>query len=319
MGVVVLAQFCQIDRSFVEASMAKLKNKVVDQSDLTEYLEKYSDFSFEVSVLKALDRLGFTCEHSGSYTDRTTQKIREFDIRALKIFEKSFLRLAVECKNLRENYPLIVSCIPRGEKESFHDIIASVDPEVQLLEEPEQFSSRAMALESKAIRVPATHSFYRMGSPVGKSCDQVGRGYSDEIISGDSDVYSKWSQALSSADDLIYDATRDGIERTGDIAFGLVIPLLVVPNGRLWTAEFNDVGTRVSSPIQVDRCSYFVNLNYTHRSNLFQTEVCLSHLEFVTENGLVTFINEHFGSDEIVRDTFAIEFLVEEITKQFDS
>jgi hypothetical protein len=168
------------------------------------------------------------------------------------VFGKRFLRLAVECKNIRENYPLLVSCLPRQEEEAFHDIIVSVDPEKVQLEEPPRIHSRAMLAESKAIRLKGGHTLYKVGQPVGKTCDQVGRGTNGEIVSGDSDVYAKWSQALGSADDLTYRATRDGMERTGDMALSLVFPLMVVPNGRLWVTQFDETGARTSPPTQVE-------------------------------------------------------------------
>ena len=182
--------------------MAKLKPDPIAQSDLIDYLDNHSDFSFEIQVLNALIHKGFTCEHGGSYTDRATKKVREFDIRATQVFDKRFLRLAVECKNLRPSFPLLVSCVPRRDDESFHEISISVNPDKHPLEEPPAMYCRAMLAQSRNVRITGGRSFYRPGEPVGKSCDQVGRSPNGEIIAGDSDVYAKWSQALSSADDL---------------------------------------------------------------------------------------------------------------------
>jgi hypothetical protein len=42
--------------------MAKLKTGAIVQADLIEYLDSYSDFSFEVGVLKTLIGLGFSCD-----------------------------------------------------------------------------------------------------------------------------------------------------------------------------------------------------------------------------------------------------------------
>jgi hypothetical protein len=297
--------------------MAKLKTGAIVQADLIEYLDSYSDFSFEVRVLKTLIGLGFSCDHAGSYSDRTTGKDREFDIRATKVFGKWFLRLAVECKNLRENYPLLVSCLPRREEEAFHDIIVSVDPEKVQLEEPPRIHSRAMLAESKAIRLTGEHTLYKVGQPVGKTCDQVGRGTSGEIVSDDSDVYAKWSQALGSADDLTYRATRDGMERTGDLALSLVFPLLVVPNGRLWVAQFDETGARTSPPTQVERCSYFVNLSYSHNTGFGHSGQDISHLEFVTEKGLFALIDELCGTEVRVAQSFPVGYVQERIAEHF--
>jgi hypothetical protein len=62
--------------------MAKLKPDPITLTDLEEYLVEYSDFSFEMSVLQALEQAHFSCDHSGSYTDPVSGKIRQFDIRA---------------------------------------------------------------------------------------------------------------------------------------------------------------------------------------------------------------------------------------------
>lgn len=102
--------------------MVKLLDQRIEKDDIEEYLNSYSDFSFEVKVLKNFISLGFDCEHSGTYEDPITKKTREFDIRAWKIFninENTTFRLgiAVECKNIRKNFPLVVHCMPRTESE----------------------------------------------------------------------------------------------------------------------------------------------------------------------------------------------------------
>jgi hypothetical protein len=89
--------------------MAKYKTVPITQADLIEFLNDQSDFSFEIKVLQALIESGFSCEHGGTYNDANINIPRQFDIRATKIFGKYFIRLAVECKNLRENFPLLIS------------------------------------------------------------------------------------------------------------------------------------------------------------------------------------------------------------------
>jgi hypothetical protein len=224
--------------------MAKLGSDPIAESDLIEYLDNHPDFSFEIQVLNALTRKGSSCDHGGSYTDRATKMTREFDIRATQVFGRRFFRLAVECKNLQPNFPLLVSCVPRRDDESFHDISISVNPDKHLLEEPPDVYSRAMLPQSKSIRLTGERSLYKPGEPVGKSCDQVGRSANGEIPPGDSDLYAKWAQALGSADDLRYLACRDGNDRTGDLALSLVFPVLVVPNGRLWMTQYDADGNR---------------------------------------------------------------------------
>lgn len=287
--------------------MARLKPDPISVEHLTRFLDDHSDFSFEIRVLNELVGLGFTCEHGGSYEDPVTKKPREFDIRARRDFGKRILRLAVECKNVRENYPLLVSCVPRRDEEAFHEIAFSVNPDKASLRKPERFSVPAMEPRSKAVRIRGDQSFYRSGDPVGKSCDQVGLTERGDIAASDSDVYAKWSQALSSAHDLTYEACRDGEERTGDVCLSLVFPLLVVPDGRLWVVEFDAEGNRACEPRQTDRCSYFVNLSYYHNTMLSGDEMTLSHLEFLTVAGLHEFVGQLCGSDDRLADSFPVE------------
>ena len=287
--------------------MAKLKTTAIGPTDLIEYLNDYSDFSFEIEVLKLLVDAGFECEHGGSYKDPVTKKTREFDVRATKSFDKRFLRLAVECKNLRANFPLLVSCVPRTSDEAFHEICLSVDPDKHHLETPPDVYCRAMLPRSKNVRLIDEHTIYKKLEPVGKSCAQIGRNSNGEIVANDSDVYEKWSQALSSADDLTYLACTDGEDRTGDLAISLVFPLLVVPNGRLWVTEYDAKGHRKHNPHMVDRCSYFVNLSYYHHGAMTGDELIISHLEFVTLDGLMQFVDDLTGDEEKLGKSFPVQ------------
>jgi hypothetical protein len=108
--------------------MVKLKPDPITVSDLIEYLENHSDFSFEIETLRALIKLGFTCEHGGTYKDPATQIPREYDIRATHQVKERLLHLAVECKNLRPDFPLLISCLPRRPEEAFHELSISVKP-----------------------------------------------------------------------------------------------------------------------------------------------------------------------------------------------
>src|SRR4051794_20845026 len=68
--------------------MAKLKPGAITPADLNENLQTRPGFSFEVGVLKTLIELGFSCDHAGSYSDRTTGKERQFDIRAMRLLPR---------------------------------------------------------------------------------------------------------------------------------------------------------------------------------------------------------------------------------------
>jgi hypothetical protein len=274
--------------------MAKLKSDPIAPSDLIEYLDSHSDFSFEIETLKELIKLGFTCEHGGTYEDPTTQKPREYDIRATRRIEKRLLRLSVECKNLRPNFPLLISCLPRRPEEAFHELSISFRPRAEIptnLGTTQRLTPKTVAMISHAqsYQLRNSDSLYPVGEFVGKSCDQVGRSATNaEIISGDSGIYDKWSQALSSAHDLVSLIFSDG-KRIGKQAESLVFPLVVVPNDRLWCVKYDVNGSRISEPELVNRCSFFVNRQYLYQSSSGEKRFVVSHLEFVTLNGLLEF------------------------------
>jgi hypothetical protein len=91
---------------------AKLKNDEITAKDLAAFVATDSDFGFEMQVLAQLREVGFSCSHSGTYRDPVTDKTRQYDIRASMTRGDSTLALAVECKNLRRNNPLLLSSVP---------------------------------------------------------------------------------------------------------------------------------------------------------------------------------------------------------------
>ena len=205
----------------------------------------------------------------------------------------------------------MVSCVPRREDEAFHEILISVDPEKHPLEKSPEIYGPAMLRQSKNIRLTDKYTFYKSGKSVGKECNQVGRTPNGEIISGDADVYTKWSQALSSANDLTYLSYCDGMNRTGDIALSLVFPILVVPNDRLWVTQYDYDGKRIKDPHQIDRCSYFIHLSYYDIGSLHPgDELTISHLEIVTLKGLIAFVDEISGNDDKLSASFPNEHVV---------
>jgi hypothetical protein len=81
--------------------MAKqIKSDPITERDLEAFVANDSDFAFKMKVL-----------------------IRQFDIRAHKKTDNYHLALAVECRSLGPNNPLLVSAVPRTATESFHDVL----------------------------------------------------------------------------------------------------------------------------------------------------------------------------------------------------
>jgi hypothetical protein len=104
---------------------------------------------------------------------------RQFDIRGLlELGQINRVRLAVECKNIRENFPLVVLTVQRSVNESYHEFISSHAPIQQ------EFSVPGVEVRKKAgigedkgerVRQRAPASIYPISAPIGKSCCQVGR------------------------------------------------------------------------------------------------------------------------------------------------
>lgn len=52
---------------------SKIGSEITD-IDIKEYLDNYSDFNFEMKVLKEIKRKNFDCAHSGTYEDPISKK-----------------------------------------------------------------------------------------------------------------------------------------------------------------------------------------------------------------------------------------------------
>ena len=274
--------------------MPKLADKKIQKSDIEEHLKNYSDFSFEIKVLQKLSSLGFSCEHSGTYEDPVTKKTREFDIRAQK---RDHLKdnvifnfcLAAECKNLRANFPLLVHCLPRRRAEAYQHLVNSHTPSEPVLSYY-RYGFRVILDEED--------SFYKLGEPVGKSYDQVGKkSQSNEVVASDTDVFEKISQSINSAYDLVRAAHYAG---NRDLTvFSFVLPILVVPQDRVWTVTYDFEGNIVDGPKPSNHVSYYINKSWKLGGNGTEVAVWyyLSHLEIVELGGLEKLISDHYGGD----------------------
>lgn len=262
--------------------MAKLQDIAIAANDIREFADGSSDFGFELRVLSGLESGAIDCEHSGTYDDPVTNKPRQFDIRAMLDLDTCCVRLAIECKNLRENFPLVVFQVPRSEKESYHDLIFSHEPQ----HHGHGFASPLTETHGSMLRLRKEHSFYKPGEYVGKSCSQVGRAISGELTGNDAEVYDKWYQAIHSAHDLVDRANEDWESNDQKACVTLVLPVLVVPNDRLWGINYQSDGTRAGDPEPIDRVSLYIDKFVASSDRFSGISANFSHLEILTENGL---------------------------------
>ena len=269
--------------------MAKLKEDAIKQSDMVEFLNTASDFSFELRVQQLLMDSGFKCSHGGNYEDPVTKKTRQFDIRAWDVSKTNSIGLAVECKNLRSSYPLLISTVPRTSNESYYCVLCSHKRGLNQRDR-DPLMVAAMYPHGTSVSIDGTDSgLYPEQRPVGKSCNQVGRDSNGNFATGDAEIYEKWGQAIASAGDLVELAYAANEKSKTKVFSSIIFPLVVVPDSRLWVAHYNENGVLQGDPVQTDSCSYFVNKSYEcEKMTGFTYQI--SHIEFVTISGLKSFI-----------------------------
>ena len=275
--------------------MNKLISNPITKSDLEEYLNNYSDFSFELRVLKKFVDLGLECSHGGTYEDPITGKTRQFDIRALLQKEYVRVHLSIECKNIRENFPLLVHCLKRKVNESYNELILSHKPQNKIQQNGNILITSPPAFQESSLSIRVLqHSLYPKDHYVAKSSDQVGRRQNDrEITSTDEKVFEKISQAINSAVDLISEAHYlDTSISPSYLTF--VCPVLVVPDLFLWQAKYSDDGAQVGEPDQIKHISYYIGKDWTV-GKINSLNYTLSHLEIVTYSEIKNFVEKYLG------------------------
>ena len=248
--------------------MAKLKSNPIEKADVEEYVRNTSDFDFELKVLKKLSSLGFTCQHTGLYEDPVTGKSRH---------------LSVECKNFRNNAPLLAYCVPRVKQESFHDVMV-VRPSNH--QDPVRASVNAIA-PVRIVEMSEGQSLYPVNRRVAKSIDQVARKLDGEFLNNDESVHDKVSQALHSSWNILHSIGIDSRENKAHV----VLPVLVIPDDRLWEITYDAEGTQHGDIKNVERAEYWVNQVWNiEKSKAWNFRYHLSHLEIVALSYLHDFI-----------------------------
>jgi len=262
---------------------------------IRKLVEDEDDFGHELRVGNIVNNVrpftgvyqGIHLEHGGTYTDSVTGKSRQFDYRAtfevahsaIPPFFQSVIHLAIECKNLSSDAPLVVCGQPRTANEAFVDNIRTDASEIVL----DRMRS------ARVLRYDGWPTLYQPGEFVGKSLVRIrpvekgGRpnGYK---VDPDADVYDKWSQALSSAVDLVEKAYCSK-ETTSAI-----LPVVVVPDGRLMRVKYDDSGKIAEGPLLVDEAQFYVGRIIDVRARVSRSDFTCSHIHFLTLNGFLNFI-----------------------------
>ena len=175
--------------------------------------------------------------------------------------------------------------MPREYNETYIDLIWSI-----------KRNDLSVYQDAKRVPIKGIQSGYEELNPVGKNCDQVGRKAfeNNAIIGNDADVYDKISQAINASYDLIKRA-HYAANKAIDV-FTMVVPVLVVPNDRIWAVEYKKSGEIETPPEPVGNVEYYINKSWVVRDNIikdFQRRYCLSHLEIVQLDNLPEMINKY--------------------------
>jgi hypothetical protein len=259
----------------------------ITERDIEEYLRTRSDFDLELFVYRKLLEHGCQALHGGTYIDPIAGKARQFDIRATWELYRGHeklpvcrLALAIECKSLSAEAPLLVSRLPRPPADSYHELMHS-----WLLEDQRNKMARILGSEGAS-------GIYRPGDPTGKRTAQVSRLGSGAFKDDDRDSYEKWSQALASSADLIRDSVTAASD--GQQALTLILPVLVVADDTLWVADYSEAGTHDGVAHTTDAVELFVNREYPWDLALSKVQQLyrISHLHIYTRRGFAAFVQD---------------------------
>ena len=281
------------------ASHNQRRTGLVDSEHITRCLDAGDDVAFEMKVLLVLRSVDLRsvdliAEHGGTYVDPITGLPRQFDIRARfarsgssqNLFRR--LRMSIECKRLQPEAPLVISRSERTGKESTHDYIRAI--------------SRPGVRTSFAVTpAAASLTFYRRGDFVGRSVTQVRSAQESPI--GDADIYKQWSQALASADDLIWEGARDAVGHQS-VVHSATLPCLVVPDGTLWTVDYDREGAR-STPVEATSCEFYIGKPSFNRDE--PARFTITHLHIFTKQGFEDFLIRRIGDGDYWSDHFPQE------------
>lgn len=266
--------------------------------EILNAIKEKSDFTFELSVIKTLNKLGYSSTHSGTYTDPVSKKIRQFDIRSekhisrLKLADVTidvFVRLAVECKCFRNERPIIIHRTKRLFEESLHDVIYF----------PDENAQRSLAIAGKfnpdgwILRFEGRSTeLFSQGDFVGRSINQVSSPKPGVLDLSDGEVFEKMTQAISSVDDIVKDISK--MKRFINSQIFGAFPILVVPDGRLWKVDYSGDGEIADNPKQTDFVDFYIGRESSPSFENIHKKFNISHMYISTLSGLETLIRSSF-------------------------
>jgi hypothetical protein len=255
-------------------------------SDIRNVVASEDGFGHEMRVGAAIRGVpAIAMQHGGTYTDPASGKPRQFDYRCALRKEAASLSLAVECKSLSRSVALAVCGIKRRDDEAFHDLIES-----RKSTSGPEFTMRGWS--SVTRRANREDAFYPPGEFVGKSLVRIQCGNNHLVRTPDSDIYDKWEQALSSAVELAKSACSSAKSFSGPNFFTAVLPVVVVPDDRLWKVVYDDSGSISADPSEVTECDLYVGREIEVGPPEPPQKFVFSHVHFFTLTGFRSFLSK---------------------------
>lgn len=141
-------------------------------------------------------------------------------------------------------------------------------------------------------RASREDAFYPPGEFVGKNLVQITSKCGGLERLPDADIYERWSQALSSAVDLARWACSSAKELAVADAFTAILPVVVVPDDRLWKVFYDDNGNISADPSHANECDLYVGREIEVGPPVPPQTFTFSHVHFFTLTGFASFLSK---------------------------
>ena len=273
--------------------------------DIKRVIATEDDFGHEMRVGRVLrGYFGSQTLQGGTYADPVSGKARQFDFRWRYQSGEFGLSLAIECKNVNPDSPVVISGRKRTQSEAFHELVESRKGGHFRTNRGKVFLDVAAARVIR--RITGNDSVYFPEGFVGKSLLQLKKKEGRYSRTRDTEIYEKWSQALASSVDLVEAAGRNAALAAHQHVFTFVLPVVVLPDLTLWKIEYDINGKIVEDPQPTNEVEFFVGHKALPPVELGDSSdpYVLSHLHFATLTGFAALLVRITSDEEWVQGAF---------------
>lgn len=116
------------------------------------------------------------------------------------------------------------------------------------------------------------------------------------FTASDSDIYEKYTQALSSMDELVQATAAELRPRHARVLSRGFLPILLVSDAALWIADYSASGQLITDPrLEADETTFYLGWNYELHNLLdpiHPATFTISHFHVMTRRRLPKFLEE---------------------------